>query len=149
MLADLATWAWPASIAWDVWFSYFVGAIILCIGLVVIKKDVWRRRGLDKIIALGPVFLAVPIAVFGSEHFTATKSVERLMPSWIPGHLVWVLLVGVCLIGAALSLVVNKYAGLAAALFGIMLLLFEVLISIPRIVAALAADLPGQSRFGI
>jgi uncharacterized membrane protein len=141
MLADLATWALPASIAWDVWFSYFVGAVILCIGLAIVKKKVLRSRGLDKLIALGPVFLAVPIAVFGSEHFTATKSVERLMPSWIPVHLFWVLFVGACLIGAALSLVVNKYAGLAAALFGIMLLLFEVLISIPRIVAT-----PG-SRF--
>lgn len=136
MIADIATWALPASIAWDVWFSYFVGAVILCIGLVVIKKEAWQSRGLDKIIALGPLFLAVPIAVFGSEHFTATKSVERLVPSWIPGHLFWVLFVGACLISAALSIVVRKYAGLAAALFGVMILLFELLLHIPRIVAA-------------
>jgi uncharacterized membrane protein len=73
------------------------------------------------------------MAVFGTEHFVFADSVAPMVPSWIPWHLFWVFFVGTCLIGGALSLVVRKYAGLAAALFGIMLLLFEVLISIPGI----------------
>jgi uncharacterized membrane protein len=136
MLLDPATWALPEWIAWDVCLPYFTGAVILIVGLMVIEKEATPSHGLDRIVALGPVFLAVPIAVFGTEHFTSARSVARLVPSWIPGHLFWALFVGSCLISAALSLVVKKQAGLAAALFGVMLLLFELLISIPRVVSA-------------
>lgn len=136
MLVDFATWALPAWIAWDVCLPYFIGAVILGIGLVVIRSEVLRKHGLDKIIAMGPVFLAVPIAVFGTEHFTSAESVAQIVPSWIPGHLFWTLFVGTCLISAALSLVVKKHAGLAAALVGVMLLLFELLLHIPGIAGA-------------
>jgi uncharacterized membrane protein len=88
------------------------------------------------------VFLAVPIAVFGTEHFTSAESVARLVPSWIPGRLFWALFVGTCLISAALSIVVKIHAGLSAALFGVMLLMFELLLHIPKIVGA-----PGNRFF--
>jgi len=134
---DFAGWVLPAWFAWDPCLPYFTGTVILVIGLsMAIKNEAPQAHGLDKIIALGPVFIAVPIAVFGTDHFLAAKAVARMVPSWIPGHLFWVYFVGACLMSAGLSLVVKKHAGLAAALFGIMLLLFEVLISIPRIVAA-------------
>jgi len=126
----------PASIEWSVLLPYAAGAIILVIGVLVIGKEVARKQGLDKIIALAPVFLAVPIAVFGTEHFVFAQSVATMVPSWIPGHMFWALFVGACLISTALSLVVDKYAGLAAALFGVMVLLFELLISIPAVAGA-------------
>lgn len=119
---------------WDLALSYLIGAVVLIIGLrTTVKNEVSRARGAEKIIRFGPVFIAVPMAVFGTEHFTFYDSVTVLVPSWIPWHLFWVLFVGACLIGGAFSLVVKKYDGLAAALFAIMLLLFELLISGPRI----------------
>jgi uncharacterized membrane protein len=140
---EFAAWVLPASIPWDVCLPYFSGTVILLIGLsTFIKRESPQRHGLDKIIALGPMFVAIPIAVFGTEHFTSTKSIMPLVPHWIPGHMFWVLFVGACLISAALSLVVKKYDRLAAALFGIMLLLFELLISIPGTVRA-----PGNRFF--
>jgi uncharacterized membrane protein len=142
MGADVATWALAGSIRWDLWLPYLIGAVILCIGLLVIARDVPQRHGPDKVIALAPVFLAVPIAVFGTEHFTFAKIVAGMVPSWIPGHLFWALFVGACLLSAALSLSVNTYSGLAAGLFGVMLLLFEVLISIPGVIGA-----PGNRIF--
>jgi uncharacterized membrane protein len=137
MYSNLAGTALPAWIAWDPCLPYFIGIVLLAVGLTVaIKKDATQAHGTDMIVILGPVFMAVPIAVFGSEHFIAAESVSRMVPSWIPGHLFWVYFVGTALICAGLSMVVRKHAGLATALFGIMLLLFELLISIPRIVAA-------------
>jgi len=109
---------------------------------IVFNEAAPQKRGLDKIIALGPVFFAVPIAVFGTEHFTSAESVARIVPSWIPGHLFWALFVGTCLLGAALSIAVKIHAGLAAALFGVMLLMFELLLHIPRIAGA-----PGNRFF--
>ena len=102
----------PALIPWGVLLPYLTGTVILLIGVYAVRKEFASRRGLDKIVALGPVFLAVPIAVFATEHFTATKILAGMVPSWIPGHLFWALFVGVCLVRAALSLVSGSMQGL-------------------------------------
>lgn len=41
----------------------------------------------NKLLALGSLFLAVPMAVFGMGHFVFTGSVVTMVPSWIPWHL--------------------------------------------------------------
>jgi uncharacterized membrane protein len=120
---------------------YLTGTVILVVGLYTVKKEFASRQGLDKIVALGPLFLAIPISVFGMEHFTATRIVAGMVPGWIPGHLFWALFVGASLISAAMSIAVRKYAGLAAALLGLMILLFVFLIHIPGIASAPATRL--------
>jgi uncharacterized membrane protein len=138
----LTTAANPAPvIPWGVLLPYFTGLVILVVGLYTVRKEFVTRRGLEKIVALGPVFLAVPIAVFGTEHFTATRILAGMVPGWIPGHLFWALFVGACLISAALSIAVRKYAGIAAALLGLMILLFVLLIHIPGIANTPASQL--------
>jgi uncharacterized membrane protein len=112
---------------------YLTGTVVLVVGLYTVKKEFASRRGLDKIVALGPLFLAVPVAVFGAEHFTAPKIMAGMVPSWIPGHLFWALFVGACLISAALSIARKKFAGVSAALLGLMILLFVLLIHIPNV----------------
>ena len=120
-------------IPWEVLLPYLTGAAILVLGLYTVKKEFASMKGLDRIVALGPLFLAVPVAVFGAEHFTAPKIMAGMVPSWIPVHLFWALFVGACLISAALSIAVKKYVGVAAALLGLMILLFVVLIHIPNV----------------
>jgi uncharacterized membrane protein len=130
-----------ALIPWGVLLPYLTGAVILIVGLYMVRKEFLSRQGLDKIVALGPVFLAVPMAVFGTEHFTATKNLAGMVPHWIPGHLFWALFVGACLISAALSIAIRKYTGIAAALLGLMILLFVVLLHIPEIANAPTSQL--------
>jgi uncharacterized membrane protein len=113
---------------------YLAASIILVAGLYTIRKELLSRRGLDKVVALGPVFLAVPVSVFGMEHFTATKILAGMVPGWIPGHVFWALFVGASLISAALSIAVRIYAGVAAALLGLMIFLFVLLIHVPGVV---------------
>jgi uncharacterized membrane protein len=134
-------WISPAVIPWGVLLPYLTGTVILVIGLYTVRKEFASERGLGKIAALGAVCLAVPISVFGTEHFTAAKILAGMVPGWIPGHLFWALFVGACLICAALSIAVRKYAGVAAALLGLMILLFVFLIHIPNIVHAPATRL--------
>jgi hypothetical protein len=131
----------PVVIPWGVLLLYLTGAVILVAGLYTGRKEFLSRQGLDKIVALGPIFLAVPIAVFGTEHLTATKIIAGMVPGWIPGHLFWALFVGACLISAALSIAVRKYAGIAAALLGLTILLFVFLIHIPGIVTTPTSQL--------
>jgi uncharacterized membrane protein len=100
----------------------------------ILNEQAPPASGLDKLIPFGRLFLAIPMAVFGVQHFTAAKVVTSMVPSWIPGHLFWVYLVGTALIASALSITVKKQAGLAATLLGVMLLLFVLLIHIPGVV---------------
>ena len=126
-----------AVISWDPLLPYFTGAFILILGVsTVIKKEISSAHGVDKLLSFGPLFIAVPMAVFGADHFVFAGSITQLVPSWIPWHPFWVYFVGACLIGGALSLSVRKYAALSAGLFGIMLLLFEVLIHFPKVASA-------------
>jgi len=121
---------------WGVWLPYLSATIILFVGLNPLTKDFPHKQGLDKFVALAPVFMAIPIAIFGTEHFTAAKIIAGMVPGWIPGHMFWALFVGTCLIAAALSIAAGKYAWLAAALLGLMMCLFVVLIHIPNIAGA-------------
>jgi uncharacterized membrane protein len=126
-----AVWI-PGAAFW----MYFAAAVLLAIGLPIILNDeVPSARGLDKILPFGRLFYAIPMAVFGVEHFCFPEEIGQMVPSWIPAHPFWVYLVGLALIAAALSIVVKRHAGLAATLLGIMLCLFVLLISAPAVVA--------------
>jgi uncharacterized membrane protein len=126
--------AWITGFSWGVWLPYLTGALVLVIGLITGRKEFLQQQGLSKIVVLGPIFFAVPLAVFGAEHFTATTILAGMVPAWLPGHMFWALFVGSCLIAAALSIAARKYAGLASALAGVLILLFELLIHIPNVV---------------
>lgn len=112
--------------------AYCAGGAVLAIGLVAIflRGDSQRTRGFDKLILVGPLFYAAPLAAFGTEHFTVTGIVS-MVPAWIPWHEFWVYLVGACFIAAALSLVTGIQARLAASLLALTFFLFAMLMDAP------------------
>jgi uncharacterized membrane protein len=119
-----------------VFWGYFAAAVLLVVGLVKITKDeLPQAHGLDKLMPFGRLSFAIPMAVFGTEHFTVTADIATMVPSWIPAHTFWVYLVGVGLIAAALSITVKVQSRLAATLLGAMFCLFVVLMDIPAAVA--------------
>jgi uncharacterized membrane protein len=130
----LASFSIPGPVFWP----YFTGIAVLAIGLpIILKNEVPQARGLDKLMPFGRLFYAIPLAVFAGEHFTIGRLMASGVPSWIPAHIFWIYLVGVALVSAALSIVVEKYARLAATLLGVMIFLFVVLLHIPRVAANL------------
>jgi len=127
--AVMAFFAVPSTVIW----SYSVGGVVLAIGLAAIfLRGHWQKaRGLDKLILLGPLFYAAPIAAFGTEHFTLTAAIASIVPKWIPWHLFWAYFVGACFIAAALSLVTGIQARLSASLLALTFFLFVVLMDAP------------------
>jgi uncharacterized membrane protein YphA (DoxX/SURF4 family) len=119
----------PSEVIW----SYSVGGVVFAIGLVVIflRGDWQKARGLDKVVLLGPIFYAAPLAAFGTEHFTLTDAIASIVPAWIPWHHFWAYFVGACFIAAALSMVTGIQARLAASLLALNFFLFVVLMDIP------------------
>src|SRR6185437_5682475 len=128
-LAVMAFLVIPSQVIW----SYVAGGAVVAIGLVAIflRGDWLKARGFDKLILLGPLFYAGPIAAFGTEHFTVTKGITSIVPAWIPWHPFWVYLVGACFIAAALSLVTGIEARLSASLLALTFFLFVVLMHAP------------------
>lgn len=127
--AFVALLAIPSQVIW----SYFVFGVVFAVGLVVmsLRGDWQKARGFDKLILLGPLFYAAPLAAFGTEHFTVTKSMIPMVPAWIPWHEFWIYFVGSCFIAAGLSLVTKIQARLSASLVALTFFLFVVLMDAP------------------
>ena len=127
--AILAFVAIPSEVRW----TYFALGMVLAIGLVTIfLRGEWQKaRGFDKLILLGPLFYAAPLAAFGTEHFTLSTAVASIVPKWIPWHLFWAYFLGACFIAAALSLVTRIQPRLSASLLALTFFLFVVLMDLP------------------
>jgi hypothetical protein len=117
------------------WLHYLSGAVVLALGLVTFRHEIARKRGLDKIVALGPTLFAIPLAIFAMEHFVFARGIAQMVPAWIPGRMFWAVFVGVCLLAAALSIAARKISGPAGLLLAVMLFLFVCLLHIPGIAA--------------
>ena len=119
----------PREVIW----SYAVGGAVFALGLAAMfaRGDWQRARGFDKLILLGTVFYAAPLAAFGTEHFTTTTAIASIVPKWMPWHQFWAYFVGACFIAAPLSLVTRIQARLAASLLGLTFFLFVVLMDVP------------------
>jgi len=113
---------------------WFAGLLILIAGILVRRKKLSTARGLDKLIALGPVFVASAIAVFGAEHLVSPRTLMQVVPVWMPARLFWAYFVGFALLAAAVSFVAMKFVRLAATLLGLMFVLFVLMIHVPNVV---------------
>ena len=131
----LALAAAPFGIPATAFWIYVSASLLFIIGFIKVLKELPQENGIDKIMPFGRLFFAIPMGVFGTEHFTVTAGIAALVPSWIPAHTFWVYLVGVGFLCAALSIAVLVQARLAAALVGMTFLIFVLVMDIPGVVA--------------
>jgi uncharacterized membrane protein len=107
------------------------GLIYLAVGVFVIRKEISAARGWEKLITLGCVFFAVPLAVFAPEHFRGPEFVKNSVPSWMPVRWFWPYFVGCALLAAATSLTLRKCVRLSSTLLALMFSLFVCMIYVP------------------
>ena len=118
-----------------VFWPWFAGLVFIAVGLVAFRKEFAAARGLDKLIALGPVFVAAALAVFSADHFTQARDIMQMVPAYMPWHLFWAYFVGCALLAAATSLVAMRFVRLSATLLGVMFFLFVLMMDLPAAVA--------------
>jgi uncharacterized membrane protein len=137
-LANYSTAVLLVAIPREVMWAYFATGVIFAIGLAMIfvRGDWQKARGFDTLVLFGPIFYAAPLAAFGTEHFTLTKDIASIVPSWIPWHVFWAYFVGACFIAAPLSMVTRIQARLSASLVALTFFLFVVLMDLPAWVQA-------------
>src|SRR5437762_14155744 len=70
----------PATAFW----IYVCASLLFIIGLLKIFGELPQEQGVNKIMPFGRLFFAIPMAVFGSEHFTVTTGIAALVPHWLP-----------------------------------------------------------------
>lgn len=111
------------------------GVIILAGALPDAGAGSALARLFRKLSPLGPLFLALFLILGGIQHFVYLDFVTKLVPSWIPGPRFWVYFTGLALIAGGVGILVPKTTRLAATMTGIMILLWVLLLHIPRAVA--------------
>ncbi len=92
---------------------------------------------------LGRILLALPFLVFGLLHFSAGAQMAGMVPSWIPGGVLWVYLTGAANVLAAVSFLTGKKVKLAGQLTALMMVIFILTIHLPGVMNA-ADDMARQ-----
>ncbi len=118
----------------NVWICA-AGVIVLVVGFVAARKELQAWVGLDKLVAVGRVLFAAPLAAFGVEHLVLGKVIIGAVPVWMPMRVFWVYFVGIALIAAAFSLALGIRVRLTATLLAIMFFLFVAMIHMPNVMA--------------
>jgi uncharacterized membrane protein len=116
-----------------IFWLWFAGLVYLVAGVFMTRHEVSAAHGLDKLIALGRVFVTASLAAFAAEHFVDASAIMNAVPAWMPARLFVTYFVGSCLIAAATSLTVGKCMRFTATSLGVMFLLFVSLIHIPNV----------------
>lgn len=126
----------PGEVIW----SAAVGGLVFTLGLarILVRGDLQKARGLDKLVVFGPVCFAAPLAAFGVEHFTLTASIASLVPSWLPLHELWTYFIGACFIAAGVGIATGLLARLAASLVALTFFIFVVTMDVPAWAHALS-----------
>lgn len=122
-------------------------ALVLFGGAFAVAGSLPGRAGLADVVSrfinsqnafiyLGRFCLGAFMILAGIQHFQFTQFVATLVPDWIPGHYFWTYFSAVALLAGGLGLFLPQTARLAAALSGIMIFLWVVLLHVPRALAA-------------
>ena len=87
---------------------------------------------------------AIPFGIFGVMHFMNGSEMAGMVPSFIPGGVFWVYLVGVCLLAACVSIIIEKYTKIACLLLALLLIIFVLTMHLPGVLneATMQASMP-------
>ena len=109
------------------------GIAALAVGLFLVRARFAATSGAGSVLVLGPVFEAVALAIFGTEHFLAARDLSGIVPRWLPAPLFWTYFVGAALLAAAISLIAWRYVRWSASLLAVLFLIIVVTIDLPSL----------------
>jgi len=76
--------------------------------------------------------LAIVLMIFGIEHFVHPRNMLIYVPTWIPGGLTWVYIVGAACILVAISFMFNQMVKVTAYLLALLLFSFVFCVHLPN-----------------
>lgn len=111
------------------------GIAVLVVAASKARAAIGRAHGLEKIVALGSLCFAIPLAVFGALHIFGPRLVIDLVPIYMPWRSFLVYAVGGALLAASLSIAIDIGVRWSGLLFGVMMFLFVAMIHLPGALA--------------
>ena len=88
---------------------------------------------MKKITTIGRILFAIPFALFGINHFLMTDYYLGMLTSFVPLGAYTIILTGIMLIAASISIITKKFVKLATIILAILLFIFIVTIHIPHL----------------
>ena len=88
---------------------------------------------MKKITTIGRILFAIPFALFGINHFLMTDYYLGMLTSFIPLGAYTIILTGIMLIVASISIITKKFVKFSTLLLAVLLFLFIVTIHIPHL----------------
>lgn len=82
---------------------------------------------------IGRILFAIPFGIFGINHFLMTDYYVGMLTSFVPRSAYSIILVGILLIGASISIIFKKYVRISTILLACLLFIFIVTIHIPHL----------------
>jgi hypothetical protein len=63
---------------------------LFAFGLVVtLRREPTAAHGIESLVRFGSMFFAVPLAIFGMQHFALFDTVKFAVPAYMPGRFFW------------------------------------------------------------
>jgi uncharacterized membrane protein YphA (DoxX/SURF4 family) len=108
----------------------------------------------SRLITVGRVLIAIAVIFYGVEHLLHPANVpgvplEKLMPAWIPGHLVISYVTGAILLVAGICILLARKTRMAATYLGTWIVLLVIFVYGPILIASLADPSTGVKVEGI
>jgi putative oxidoreductase len=82
---------------------------------------------------IGRILFAIPFAIFGINHFLMTDYYVGMLTSFIPLGAYTIILTGIMLIAASISIILKKFVKISTILLAILLFIFILTIHIPHL----------------
>ncbi len=87
---------------------------------------------MKNITTIGRILFAIPFALFGINHFLMTDYYLGVLTSFIPLGAYTIILTGILLIAASISIITKRFVKLSTTLLAVLLFIFIVTIHIPH-----------------
>ena len=88
---------------------------------------------MKKITTIGRILFAIPFAVFGINHFLMKDYYLGMLTSFVPLGAYTIILTGIMLIAASISIITKKFVKVSTIVLAILLFIFIVTIHIPNL----------------
>src|SRR5437764_13930726 len=77
------------------------------------------------------IIYALAIATYGVRNMIKANSLDTIVPDYIPGGVTWVYITGICMVLAAIAILLNnKFTRIACYLLALMLIIFVFILQI-------------------
>jgi uncharacterized membrane protein len=106
-----------------------------------------EREKADPFLKVGKYFFALAFVGFGIQHFVYARFGAGLGPPWYLGRPLWACFFGAVLAGAGAAILLGKKTWMPANLIATTLMLFFLLLYVPRIIGQLHNPNPWTSGF--